>query len=724
MTEELDLRSFVEYVAERVGVKFIYDQSLENRKVRVIAPEPISAETLLQVLHSIVRAEGLAIVDSDIPGWKEIVGGDRMWAIAAATDQPEDLQRAESATPVTQVFTLRHGSPEQTAELLRPTISKAGASLIAVEDRGMLIVTDVAANVRRIAELVSLLDKPVMGISVEFVEPRHLPPAELARQLNELLDARRELLSEQGRDMDVVVRHIEGQSKIALVGKPAAIERVRSVIQDLDGHADLRTVEIELRYARPEELEARLREDSARLYPASRVEVRRKEQSLIVTGSPEIVDLALRLRQQIDSPSHPVQDNPIRFYKVKNVPAEELLQTIQSIFTGQVTQRRPTLPRGNRQPALPLPPARGVGSVVMDNRQEIARSNGETTRRNATVGTGELSPDDSSSELLAEPAPGLVSGVAPELIGAAQVTVDIHTNSIIVIAEPPVQRIYESLIRQLDQRRPQVLVEAKIVIIDTSDGYTLGVEIAGGDRSGTRKAFAFTSYGFSTVDAVTGALQLTPGVGFNGTLVDPSTANLVIRALSTHRRARVLSAPRILVNDNAVGELTSVLEIPFTSVNASQTVATTSFAGFAEAGTTITVTPTVSEDGYLQLEYTVTLNTFTGEGSEGVPPPRQTNEVRSRVTVPDGYTVIVGGLTSKNSSETYRGLPWIENIPLVRQIAGTTTSNATQTSLFVFLRPVVLQDDRFRDLKYLSLDEARASGSSADAPAMRPMTIR
>lgn len=184
-----------------------------------------------------------------------------------------------------------------------------------------------------------------------------------------------------------------------------------------------------------------------------------------------------------------------------------------------------------------------------------------------------------------------------------------------MVAKPEVQRVYEQLIKQLDQRRPQVLIEAKVVIIDTSDDFTLGVEVSGGNRTGGKRAFAFTSFGFSTVDPVSGALSITPGVGFNGTLVDPSTADVVVRALSSHRRARVLSSPRILVNDNAQGELTSVIEVPFTSVNASQTVATTSFAGFAEAGTTINVMPTISDDDYLQLDYTVTLNTFTGDGA-------------------------------------------------------------------------------------------------------------
>jgi general secretion pathway protein D len=360
---------------------------------------------------------------------------------------------------------------------------------------------------------------------------------------------------------------------------------------------------------------------------------------------------------------------------------------------------------GNPSLGPPLTPAVRLPLGMENSPQQLTSPNGTPETQGSTE-------SDASSNAV------------NDLIGEAKVTVDIHTNSIIVLAKPEVQRFYATLIDELDKRRPQVLVEAKVVIIDTTDDFSLGVEVSGGGRNGLERLFAFTSYGFSQVNPVNGALQIVPGVGFNGTLVDPNTADVVVRALSSHRRARVLSAPRILVNDNAEGELSSVLEVPFTSVNASQTVATTSFAGFAQAGTTINVTPTISEDNYLQLDYSVTLNSFTGDGSQGVPPPRQTNEVRSRVSVPDGYTVIVGGLTNKNDSQQYRGLPWLELVPVVRELTGATSNSWKQTSLFVFLRPVILRDDKFKDLKYVSDYDMSAAGLETEFPDSQPELIR
>jgi general secretion pathway protein D len=308
--------------------------------------------------------------------------------------------------------------------------------------------------------------------------------------------------------------------------------------------------------------------------------------------------------------------------------------------------------------------------------------------------------------------------------GEARITADDSSNSLIIVAEPDVQRLYSRLIQSLDRRRPQVMIEARLVLIDTSDDYSLGVELSGGDREGDRRLFAFSSFGFSDVDPVNGSLSITPGTGFNGVLVDPEIADAIVRALTNHRRARVFSAPRILVNDNALGVLTSVDEVPFSSVNASNVVATTSFAGFAEAGTTIEVVPHISADDYLQLEYSVILNTFTGTGSEGIPPPRKTDEISSVVTIPDGHTVIVGGLNQNRSSRETSGIPLVENIPLIRYLGGTEEEMMARSSLFVFLRPIILRDDKFKSLKFLTDRDARCANDKGNYPRSNTVLMK
>jgi len=87
------------------------------------------------------------------------------------------------------------------------------------------------------------------------------------------------------------------------------------------------------------------------------------------------------------------------------------------------------------------------------------------------------------------------------------------------------------------------------------------------------------------------------------------------------------------VNDNERAVLRSILEEPTTTVTQGEVSDQVSFQGFVEAGTQIVVTPSISEGGYLQLEYLVEVNSFltpTADSTAGIPPPRQTDSSRPR----------------------------------------------------------------------------------------------
>jgi general secretion pathway protein D len=312
----------------------------------------------------------------------------------------------------------------------------------------------------------------------------------------------------------------------------------------------------------------------------------------------------------------------------------------------------------------------------------------------------------------------------------ASVTADENTNTIIVVASPAIQRVYEQLIERLDQRRPQVLIETTVVTLDTSGNFSLGVEISQAGRfntGGGEDAFGigFSSFGLSAVDLDTGALTIDPAVGFNGAVISPEIANVVLQAFKSSGRGSVSAAPRILVNDNATGTLDSVLEAPTTVTDTSNSVSTTtSFGGFESAGTNISMTPRIAEGDYLKLEFSVTLSGFTGEASSSaVPPPRQTNAIQSEVTVPDGYTVVVGGLNRTDESSTNQRVPILGDLPLIKYLFRSTSENQTQSTLFVFIKPVILRDDDFTDLKYLSSVDRRAAGIPGDHPESRPMPV-
>lgn len=286
-------------------------------------------------------------------------------------------------------------------------------------------------------------------------------------------------------------------------------------------------------------------------------------------------------------------------------------------------------------------------------------------------------------------------------------TADDHTNSILAIGTREFHAQLDALIDDLDQRRPQVLIEMTLVAITLSDSMDLGVELQALDLGDGWDYLLFSNFGLSSIDVATGRRTLIPGVGSNGVLIHPDETPLLFRALATKANAKVISTPKLLVSDNARGTLRNVDEAPFTSVNASDTVATTSFAGFESAGTTLNVTPHMSEGDYVTLEYELSFSNFTGGASStGVPPPRTTNSFNSIVEVPDGYTLITGGLIVENKTDSLSEVPYLGRIPALGKLFQNSGKTHTKTKIFAFIKPTILRDDEFEALKFISLKDA------------------
>ena len=215
------------------------------------------------------------------------------------------------------------------------------------------------------------------------------------------------------------------------------------------------------------------------------------------------------------------------------------------------------------------------------------------------------------------------------------------------------------------------------------------------------------------------------GAGGTAVVLDPGDFSAVIRALKTINEGRSLSIPRVLVNNNQDATFDSVLQQPFTSTNASDTVATTSFGGTQDAGTTVSVRPQIAEGDHLVLEYSVSLSSFVGESSDpSLPPPRQQNSLNSVATIPDGYTIAVGGIELTTEAEAISKTPLLAEIPLVGELFKNRSSSTSRSRFYVFIRPTVMRHQTFEDLKYVSDLQTDDAGVDDGWPEVEPRVIR
>ncbi len=694
--ENMDVKLLVDYVSLRLGVNILYDEGTLRKKVTITSPEKIPTDSLMGLLQSVLKMSDLVIVDSDQPGWKRIVSSKDLLSLAGEmTTDTGAIDTAGATTVITQIFSLSHTQPNEVEKIIKPFLSKPGGNSFIIPDRPLLLVTDFATNLRKVVEIINLMDRPKHQVTIQFVPVRHVDPTELARQVASHLKEKLRLEGGSGRTnrSEFTLTGDPRTGQIVLIGSEDASAQAKELIAILDVPTNTVVRTYRFSYIEPDRVEKLLQdlEQTSKLGDRYRSTIDVDSGLLVLTAPPRVHDRLEDLKEQLDVAEAVPAHSPIRFYKLLNTTAAEVLATIQSLDNGKQGFDIASLAGGNGQ----------VPSDLFGDKRY-------TGPNYPPVPAGKQPPQppfysDEKPQATTQPADTSRADLVTTRTSNATVTADPNTNTVIVVAPPAVQNIYRQLIAMLDKRRPQVLIECTLVTIDTSDDLSLGIDMSYASRvKDDGKFLVFSSFGLSTVDVATGVLTPNIGMGFNGSIVGPDMFNAVIRAITSSGKADVLAAPRLLVNDNASATLSSVSESPFTSINASQTVSTTSFAGYASAGTTLTVTPHIAEGDHLNIQYSITLNSFTGEGSDGIPPPRQTNNISSEVTIPDGYGIIVGGLTRRDTSDTSIRIPLLGDIPILKYAFGIFDEKYAESTLFAFIRVTILRDDDFADLKYLS----------------------
>lgn len=307
---------------------------------------------------------------------------------------------------------------------------------------------------------------------------------------------------------------------------------------------------------------------------------------------------------------------------------------------------------------------------------------------------------------------------------------DVKNNQIIVKAQAGQQPEFARLIDKLDLRRPQVFVEAKIVAVTASDSLRTAFETQLINANGTggvfTQAFGLATYGAGGILAKPTVNALT---GFTAAVIKNDMVPFVMTALANETDSRIISSPQLLVDNNEEATVVSLDQQPTSTVRPSNNSGggdIVTFGDYAEAGTTLTVKPQISEAGYLRLAYDIQLSSFTGEANpdQGLPPPRLENSITSdSVTIPSDSTVVVGGLVVNTKTKTVAKIPLLGDVPLAGILFQDRSTGDRKTVLYIFLTPKVLRDPNFRDLKLLTRGPRERVGLPPDVAPMTPSTM-
>ena len=142
------------------------------------------------LLGSLLKGENLAIVESDVAGWKRIVDIGDIVPLASAGQASEILERDGPAAAVTQVIPIKNADITKLAQSLRPFLSK-GANFLSLPENRLIIVTDYAQNVKTMAEILRLIDEPTGRAIIQFYDAKNRTPASLIEQVEALISEER-----------------------------------------------------------------------------------------------------------------------------------------------------------------------------------------------------------------------------------------------------------------------------------------------------------------------------------------------------------------------------------------------------------------------------------------------------------------------------------------------------------------------------------------------------
>jgi len=279
---------------------------------------------------------------------------------------------------------------------------------------------------------------------------------------------------------------------------------------------------------------------------------------------------------------------------------------------------------------------------------------------------------------------------------------DEQLNALVVRAEPSVMTEIESIIRQLDVRRKQVLIEAAIVEVSGDVSDALGVQWATNpDQVSEGVPFGATNFneaGAPLSDIVSAAatnnVSALPNGAFLG-LVDPSgdTPNFgaIIQAIESQSNTNVLSTPSVMTLDNSEAFITVGSSVPF-KTGGNGTDDNPFVIERQDVGTTLTVIPHVQQDGLVRMEVDQVVESISGNNAFGaVDIVTDKRQVQTEVLVDNGRTIVLGGLIDDTLIERESRVPLLGRIPILGVLFRSTSTERQKTNLLVVLRPTIIE---------------------------------
>ncbi len=457
---------------------------------------------------------------------------------------------------------------------------------------------------------------------------------------------------------------------------------------------------------------------------------------IMMTGQAEVVNRLVDIIQRVDKAGN--QD--IDIIRLSYASAAEVVRILENIYKKQG--------QGD-QPEFLIP------KIVADERTNSVIVSGELQARQRVSDIVKRLDAEQESQgntrvyylkyAKAEDLVKVLQGVSNSMVAAAnsaqsqqggqggsrsggnrEVSIEAHaeSNSVVITAQPDMLRSLEDVIRQVDIRRAQVLVEAIIVEVGETAGINLGVQlisedggmtqftnsglpissIAAGAATANRKAAGTTTkttnsageiVEVTTQPADPDYTQLGEALkGVNGALlgVVKNDWGAIIQAVKADTDSNILATPHLTTLDNQESFFIVGEEVPIQTTTSPGQNGNSPFTtkDRKEVGIKLKVTPQINEGNAVKL--TIEQEVSSRAGAIDGDPIIAKREIKTTVMADDGATVVLGGLIDEDVQQSESKVPLLGDIPVLGHLFRSTSSSKKKRNLMVFIKPTIMRD--------------------------------
>ena len=317
---------------------------------------------------------------------------------------------------------------------------------------------------------------------------------------------------------------------------------------------------------------------------------------------------------------------------------------------------------------------------------------------------------------------------------------DESLNALVVKADPSSMEEILDIVRQLDKRRAQVLIEAAIIEVKGDIGHALGVQWGFTDPSGSAPSGGVNSSvvgnslnslaaAASGVGALTGdSGSLGEGLSLAGGKTNSDgdfQFGAFLQAVTTTSNTNILSTPSIVTLDNEEAEIIVGREVPITT-GSQTTGASTGLLTTTERkdiGLTLKVTPRIHEGDSIRLEIdqqSSDLSTSSEAVEAGANTITTKRSIKTTILAEDKQFIVLGGLVREDDTESVSKVPLLGDIPFIGVLFRSTQKSREKTNLMVFLKPTILREggtlaslsqNKYQTIRELQLEINDSNGS-------------